>query len=239
MGTGVNELESFGPVRADEVNGRRGEETVESLALGVIVLTTVAGTLVHLRRTGGRFRLPTATIAVAAVTLVTSVVGNVDPHVLDLFGRDHSLLLKGEWWRLVTPLFVQDGGWLGTLFNISSLIVVGLCAETLHRHATFLVVYFLAGLTSEIVAYTVLPNQGFAGNSVAVMGAAGLCLVTLCVIGEITTKILGVVGVLSGVALLVTANLHGIGFAVGASAGVVAALRSRRTTPSATTRTQS
>ena len=195
--------------------------------------------MVHLRRTGGRFRFPTATVAVAAVTVVTSVVGNVDPDVLDLFGRDRSLLLQGEWWRLATPLFVQDGGWPGTLFNIGSLLVVGLCAETLHRHATFLVVYFVAGLTSEIVAYTLLPNQGFAGNSVAIMGAAGLCLVTLCVIGGITTKIFGVVGVLSGVALLVTANLHGIGFAVGALAGVVAALRLRRTMPSASTRTQS
>ena len=212
---------------------------MESLALGAVVLTTAVGTIVHLRRTGGRFRFPTATIAVAAITLVTSVAGNVDPQVLDLFGRDRSVLLEGEWWRLVTPLFVQDGGWPGTLFNISSLIAVGLCAETLHRHSTFLVVYFLAGLTSEIVAYTVLPNQGFAGNSVANMGAAGLCLVTLCVVREITTKIFGLVGVISGVALLVTGNLHGIGFAVGALAGVVAALRSRRTIPPVNAGTQS
>ena len=212
---------------------------MERLALGVIVLTTVVGTMVHLRRTGGRFRLPTATIVVAAVTLVTSVVANLDPPVLDLFGRDRSLLLQGEWWRLITPLFVQDGGWPGTLFNISSLLVVGLCAETLHRRSTFLVVYFLAGLTSEIVAYTLLPHQGFAGNSVAIMGAAGLCLVTLCVIGGIATRILGIVGVLSGVARLVTGNLHGIGFAVGAVAGVLAAARSRRTMPPAGARTHS
>ena len=204
---------------------------MESLALSVITVATVMGTVLYLRRSGGRFRVPKATLAVAAVTLVVSVIGNFNPDVLDLLGRDRSLLAS-EWWRLVTPLFVQDGRWWGTIFNISSLIVIGLCAESLHRRSTFLVVYFLAGLVSEVFAYTLMPHQGFAGNSVANMGVAGLCLVTLCAVRVVPARILGIIGVLDGAFLIVTGNLHGVGFAVGALSGVVALVRSRRTKPS-------
>jgi len=202
---------------------------MESLALSVIIVTTIVGTMLSLRRTGRGFRTPKASFAVAAATLVVSVLGNLNPDVLELLGRNRSLLLAGEWWRLVTPLLVQDGGWPGTIFNISSLIVVGLCAESLHRRSTYLIVYVLAGLISEVFAYTLLPDQGFAGNSVANMGAAALCLVTLCVAGAGSARIIGLIGVLTGVFLIVTGNLHGVGFAVGALSGaVILSMHSRR-----------
>ncbi|WP_157002080.1 rhomboid family intramembrane serine protease [Agromyces laixinhei] len=205
---------------------------MESLALGVITATTVVGTMLHLRRTGGRFRFPKVTLVVAAVTLVISVLGDLDQHVLDLLGRDRSQLLDGEWWRMITPLFVQDGAWLGTIFNISSLIVIGLCAETLYNGLTFVCVYFAAGIVSEAFAYTLMPHQGFAGNSVANMGAAGLCLVTLCAAGAVSVRIVGITGVLGGIVLIATGDLHGVGFAVGAVAALIAIFRSRRRQPS-------
>jgi rhomboid protease GluP len=204
---------------------------METLALSVIILTTVIGTMLYLRRTGGRFRFPAATLAIAAITLAVSVVGNGNPDVLDLLGRNRSLLLAGEWWRLFTPLFVQDGRWFGTIFNISALIVIGLCAEALHRRLTFVCVYFAAGLVSEVFAYTLMPHQGFAGNSVANMGAAALCLITLCAGRVVSARIVGIMGVLSGAVLIVIGNLHGVGFAVGALAGtLVEIVRSPRRT---------
>lgn len=193
---------------------------MESLLLGVITATTIVGTMLYLRGSDGRFRLPTATLAVAAVTLVVSIVGNLNPDVLELLGRNRSLLLGGQSWRLITPLFVQDGGWAGTIFNITSLIAIGLCAESLHRSSTFLVVYFVAGLVSEGFGYTLMPDQGFAGNSVANMGVAGLCLVTLCAIRTVPVRIVAIIGALAGISLVVTANLHGVGFAVGALIGL-------------------
>ena len=201
---------------------------MESLALSVITITTITGTMLHLRRTGGRFRFPIATLVLAAVTALISVVGDVNPEVLDHLGRNRSLLVAGQWWRLVTPLFVQDGIWLGTLFNISALIIIGLCTESLHRRSMFLIVYFVAGLVSEVFAYTLLPGQGFAGNSVANMGAAGLCLVSLYASKAIPVRIIGVVGVVAGVALIATANLHGVGFAVGSLAGLAVVQARRR-----------
>ncbi|MEE6280677.1 rhomboid family intramembrane serine protease [Georgenia sp. MJ170] len=193
---------------------------MESLLLGIIITTIVVGTVLYLRGTDGRFRLPTATLAMAAVTLVVSIVGNLNPDVLELLGRDRSLLQSGQWWRLVAPLFVQDGGWAGTIFNITSLIAIGLCAESLHRSATFLVTYSAAGLVSEVFGYTLMQHQGFAGNSVANMGAAGLCLVGLCAARILPARIVAIIGVLAGIVLIVNANLHGVGFAVGALIGL-------------------
>ena len=201
---------------------------MESLALSVIVVTTVVGTMLHLSRTGGRFRLPVASFAVAMATSAISVVGNLSPAVLDSLGRDRPLLLAGEWWRLVTPLFVQDGGWPGTIFNITSLVAIGLCAESLHRASTFLGTYFAAGLVSELFAYTLLQHQGFAGNSVATMGVAALCLVTVCAARVLPARLIALDGLLTGVVLVVAANLHGVGFTVGALIGLALWVSGRR-----------
>lgn len=197
---------------------------MEAIALSIINVTTIAGTFFYLRATKRRFRFPVATVILAAVTLTVSVIGELSPGILNLLDRDRSLLLGGEWWRMLTPLFVQDGGWAGTISNTVTLLAIGLCCETLYRRWVFVSVYFLAGIVSEVFAYTLLQHQGFAGNSVANAGTAALCLVTLCAVSPLPARVLGVVGVITGILLIVTANLHGIGFAVGAVVGLVLVL---------------
>jgi rhomboid protease GluP len=204
---------------------------MESIALSIINIVTIAGTVLYLRRTDRKFTFPAVTLILAAFTLALSVVGELSPTTLQLLDRDRPLLLSGEWWRIITPLFVQDGGWPGTISNVVALIAIGLCAETLFRRRTFLAVYFLAGVISEVFAYTLMQHQGFAGNSVANAGTAALCLVALCTARVIPARIVGAVGVLAGILLIATANLHGVGFAVGglvALAAVVSPMLSRR-----------
>ncbi|MFT4297012.1 MAG: hypothetical protein QM582_16540 [Micropruina sp.] len=113
------------------------------------------------------------------------------------------------------------------MFNLVALLVVGTIAETLHGART------LVGLVSEIAGYTVLPNQGFAGNSVADLGLTGLCLVTFLAGRRVPARVLGAVGLLAGLTLLVIANLHGVGFAVGAIAGMFLVRTSGARTPMA------
>jgi hypothetical protein len=79
-----------------------------------------------------------------------------------------------------------------------------------------------AGIVSEIAAYTVLQHQGFAGNSVASMGVAALCLVTFVTARKTPAQIAALFGLVAGAVLLATANLHGVGFTVGAIAGTIA-----------------
>lgn len=200
----------------------------------IVLLAATVGAGVRFVQTGrGRLAAPVTTIALALVTTAVSVVGNLDPYVLDALGRNRELLLAGQWWRLVTPLLVQDGGWAGTAFNLVALLVVGTFAEAINGGRALVAVYLVAGIVSEVVAYTLLQHQGFAGNSVAILGLAASCLVAFACLRRTLTQVFGIVGLIAGAALLVIGNLHGVGFAVGALAGALLAafpnLRSRPT----------
>ena len=186
----------------------------------VVVVAAVSGGVRFRPEGGWRATVPWATLTVAALTVDTSVAGELVPAVLHALERDRTMLVAGQWWRILTPLLVQDGGWAGTAFNTVTLLAVGAVAERVHGLRVLLGVYLTAGLLSEVAAYTVLPHQGFAGNSVANLGLAGLCLVAFAWRGGRPLRALAVVGLLAGVILLVTGNLHGVGFTVGALWGV-------------------
>jgi membrane associated rhomboid family serine protease len=82
--------------------------------------------------------------------------------------------LHGQLWRTVTSLFVQDS-WSGALSNLAFLLVLGIAAEQVTSRPRWLLAYFGAGLTGELVGYLWQPTG--AGNSVAVCGLAGVLAV--------------------------------------------------------------
>ncbi len=192
---------------------------MEETLLWLVVLGAAMGGGPAMRAGTFRPRLPVATIAIAAVTLAFSAWGNLDPDVLDALRRYRDRLLDGEWWRIATPLVVQDGSWTGTVFNIVTLVVLGAIVESHFGWRTLLGVYLAAGLISEAVAYTLIRDQGFAGNSVAVMGLAGLLAVTWLRVPVTVARVAGAIAMVAGIGLLVTGNLHGAGFTVGVVVG--------------------
>jgi membrane associated rhomboid family serine protease len=194
---------------------------MEGILLWLVILAAAMGGAPALQARGRTLRIPVATVTIAAITLAMSVWANLDADVLSALRRDRDRLIDGEWWRIVTPLAVQDGGWVGTIFNIVTLLVLGTIVESLFGWRALIGVYLAAGLFSEAIAYTLLRDQGFAGNSVAVMGLAGLLAVTYLRTARREMRIAGAIGGLAGAILIVTANLHGAGFAVGAIAGVI------------------
>ncbi|HJU02126.1 MAG TPA: rhomboid family intramembrane serine protease, partial [Actinomycetes bacterium] len=121
-------------------------------------------------------RFPAVTAVVFAVTAANSVLGLAVPAVLDALERTPDGL-HGQWWRLVTALFVQDGGVLGTVSNLAFLALLGVLAERLAGPWWWLAAYFGAGLAGELAGYAWQPTG--AGNSVAVCGLAGLLVMAL------------------------------------------------------------
>lgn len=192
---------------------------MEAAILSMLITAASAGGVLGLRLRGWRIRLPLVTLFIAAITFTVSAIGNIVPEALDTFARDRDLLLDGEWWRLVTPLVVQDGGWAGTTFNIVTLLVLGTIVESLFGRRVLVVVYVSAGLVSEILAYTLLQHHGIAGNSVAVLGLAGLLVVSLVLSRAMPLRAIGAIGLVAGLSLVITANLHGVGFSIGAIIG--------------------
>ncbi|MET7425050.1 rhomboid family intramembrane serine protease [Dactylosporangium sp. NPDC005555] len=125
-------------------------------------------TTVESRRSAG---LPIATVIVTLITALGAAAQLNDPDVLARFRRDYPALHDGEWWRWFTPLLVQSAGWGQILFNIGSLIVVGVIAERRFGTLRWLVLYVGIGLAGEAFGERLDPTG--AGNSLAVCGLAG------------------------------------------------------------------
>ncbi|MFB9683164.1 rhomboid family intramembrane serine protease [Amycolatopsis plumensis] len=117
-------------------------------------------------------RRPYLTAAVFAVTLACGIAQLVHPPLYDAVHRDAARIDNGEWYRLVTGMFFQDGRALGLVFNLVTLAVVGAFAERVFGRARWLLLYFGCGLFGQFVSYVWLNPVG-AGNSMCVAGLLG------------------------------------------------------------------
>ena len=152
-------------------------------------------------RGGYGHRPPLLTVCVLVVTLAVSIAGFVDPGVLDALGREPGALARGEWWRLLTPLLVHDGGWPHLAANAAALVVVGASMECAFGRRPWSALYLAGGLAGELAGYAWQP-QG-AGNSVAVCGLAGGLLAALLLGREARAPAIGAVFVPFWVAAIV------------------------------------
>ncbi|MCC6314510.1 MAG: rhomboid family intramembrane serine protease [Thermomicrobiales bacterium] len=181
-----------------------------------IVAAASAGGLTLVGRAGGRpdLRPPPIVLVVLALTAVPSLLQLRYPAVLTTLQRDSAALARGEWWRLATPLVVQDGGIAGTIFNLVALLIVGTLGARVLGSRPWLTLYLVVGVAAEVVAYAWI-HQGSAGNSVANFGvAAGLALMALRM-RQKPAVAAGVATLLGGAALLLLGDLHGAAFAIG------------------------
>jgi membrane associated rhomboid family serine protease len=111
------------------------------------------------------------TFAVAGLTAVSSVIGLAVPSWEENLRRDPALIADGQWYRLVTSLVVQDGGVLGLIFNVGTLLVLGVLAERRLGRWRWLVLYLGGAAAGQ--AMGCLAGTVGAGNSIANLGLAG------------------------------------------------------------------
>lgn len=130
----------------------------------------------------GRISTPSKPWVTAVVFVVTAVCGIaqlVHPPLYDLVVRDAARIDDGQWYRLVTGMFFQDGGAFGLAFNLAGLAVLGTVAERVFGRGRWLVLYFGCGLFGQVMSYLWLNPVG-AGNSMCTAGLLGaLALVAL------------------------------------------------------------
>ena len=90
-------------------------------------------------------------------------------------GISYNLLIThGEWWRLVTSLFLH-GGFTHILFNMFSLFVFGPELERMLGKGRFLLVYFVAGIAGNVITYFIQDWQyASLGASGAIYGIFGV-----------------------------------------------------------------
>ena len=103
------------------------------------------------------------------------MVGPSDSVHLQLGLQVQSLVLNGDYWRLITCLFLH-GGIVHLGFNMYFLAQLGPTAEQLFGNRGFLLIYFLGGLLGSLVELVLgNPVLGASGSVMALIGAlAGL-----------------------------------------------------------------
>jgi membrane associated rhomboid family serine protease len=83
------------------------------------------------------------------------------------------LTSNGEWWRLVTAMFVNRRLVL-LLVNVAALVQVGLTLERLAGPLAFGIVYFAAGILAGLAGLSAHPMSAIAGPAGAIWGLYGM-----------------------------------------------------------------
>ncbi len=119
--------------------------------------------------------------------VIALVVINVVVFVLSGFGKASVIARFGlvpnrvhyqhEYYRVVDPIFLHLN-FLHIASNMITLLIVGPAVEVMLGKIRFLVLYLLAGLGGNVLAYLIVPaNQVSAGASGAIFGVLGAYVV--------------------------------------------------------------
>ena len=141
-------------------------------------------------------------MVLAGVSMLDSPSGQDLVHWGANFGP---LTVSGQWWRLLTCVFVH-GGLLHVAANMYWLWVLGGLAESLYGHWTFAIVYVIAGLNASISSLIWNPLVLSVGASGAVFGIAGALMASFY-LGEFTLPRAAVAGTLRNIAAFAVITL--------------------------------
>jgi rhomboid protease GluP len=170
------------------------------------------------------------TVAVLVVGIPTLAQFTVAPWLLGSLQRDWALIGRGQVWRLVTALVVQDGGLVGTIFNLVALVVIGVVAEQAWGGKRWTVIALAAGLGSQFWGKIVQPIG--AGNSVVVFGLAASVAVLAVVQGIGVQRLVGLISLGGAAVLLIIGDIHGGAATIGALVGLAFSRASQETAKS-------
>jgi membrane associated rhomboid family serine protease len=91
--------------------------------------------------------------------------------VAALGAKANSAIAAGEFWRMVTPIFIH-ASLLHLFVNCYSLYVIGPQVEAPFGYLRFLVIYLLSGVAGVVLSFALSPNNSV-GASGAIFGLVG------------------------------------------------------------------
>lgn len=133
----------------------------------------------------------------------------INPDAGDLVGLGANYgpyTLSGEWWRLLTSVFLH-GGILHLLLNMVALVSIGAQLEALVGRTQFLLAYLLCGLSGSVISlwWTTPEVTVSVGASGAIFGLFGMMLILLLLEREMDWK--SKQGILINMAVVIGINL--------------------------------
>ncbi len=140
------------------------------------------------------------------MALAGSTVMDFSPQETILWGANWGpLTLRGEWWRLLTCVFVH-GGIIHIAFNMWCLWNLGALAESLYGRWTYAVIYLICGVGSSLTSVAWHPYGPSVGASGAIFGLAGALLAAFK-LGEFSVPRAALSGTLRSLGAFVFYNL--------------------------------
>jgi rhomboid protease GluP len=98
--------------------------------------------------------------------------GSTDPYVLVRFGiKVNELIVAGQIWRLVTPIFLHIGI-VHLAFNTYALYIFGPQIERFYGSLRYALIYLLSGIYGVLLSFLFSPHAA-AGASGAIFGLIG------------------------------------------------------------------
>lgn len=122
-------------------------------------------------------RTPVTWSVITAIVLVFLAQLTEGEALIERGAVVRSLVLQGEYWRLLTAMFLH-GGFLHALLNIWALYQLGSLFETLFGSRRFLLTYFATGILASI-ASAMFTNGYSVGASGAIFGILGALIISI------------------------------------------------------------
>lgn len=119
-------------------------------------------------------RKPLVTYSILAINVILFLLmelngGSTDSFTLVQFGAKlNELIVSGQWWRLVTPMFLHIG-FTHLLFNSLVVYFLGIQLEEIYGHFRFALIYLLSGLLGNVMSFA-FNDAISAGASTAIFG---------------------------------------------------------------------
>lgn len=118
---------------------------------------------------------PVVVYGLLAVTILVFILQNVSQFLMNgldlpaLYGmKDNGLILRGQLWRFITPMFLH-GSILHIAFNMYALTIFGRGLERHYGHWRFAALYFVSGFAGNVMSFLFSPAPSL-GSSTAIFG---------------------------------------------------------------------
>ncbi|MGA9225200.1 MAG: rhomboid family intramembrane serine protease [Mesobacillus sp.] len=161
--------------------------------------------------------------------LATTIPFLPSRYLFELLSGVNLYIVNGEYWRLITPMFMH-AGFAHMLFNSFSLVLFGPALEQLLGRTKFILLYLATGIAANIATLTIEPlTYTHVGSSGAIFGLFGFYIAIIVFRKAMlsrensqtimTIAIIGVVMTFVQSNINITAHIFGLiaGFMIGAA----------------------
>ena len=121
-----------------------------------------------------RKKKPIITYVLIGINILFYIISIFLSGFFDSMLLDPSLIRDGEYYRLITSMFVH-GGIIHLLCNMYCLYVIGPQVESFFGHAKYIIIYVISGLVAALMSL-VITNSTSLGASGAIFGLLGSIL---------------------------------------------------------------